>query len=405
MESPSTPAELNGQRPVSAALDRADADAGPEPIGVDSEGATAMDAIAPDPPTGGDDAPAASGLRQEALAPYVQEFLLWAEQVDPKDVPHFVMIGDRKLELGSWERSVMKERRAASGADPPRALALLAEGVAIQCKCLDLMKRFEHGPMPTPAELPRFLKALVDDVAVGIALQQELQWDMNELIGAGRLPEAKCLARFQARVVLLLTEVKNRIGPADMEEAERRARSLVTVEPEEADEAAGLRRLAEDEPDRPSWVTYGEKREPLPPWLLDGEAARVEHEPRVPSERHSLAKPLLYVLCVLIAVYGAVMLPRLSRSGPPLLTLEQFSHLEALRSVAAHPPSLYVVLDGDRWRAGSSDEQRRLLEEVGRIALAAGYSGVHARTSDGVTVGQWLRKTGVRLIGRAAGAS
>ena len=103
-------------------------------------------------------------------------------------------------------------------------------------------------------------------------------------------------------------------------------------------------------------------------------------------------------------VYGIVMVPRVTRTSIPELTLQQFSHLEAVRSITVRPPSLYVDLDGGLWQAAAPGEQYRLLEEIGRIAGEAGYSGASARTAAGGIVGQWLKNTGVRLTRRPAAA-
>ncbi len=71
----------------------------------------------------------------------------------------------------------------------------------------------------------------------------------------------------------------------------------------------------------------------------------------------------------------------------------------------ARPPSLFVTLHPDRWRELSPAERRDLVTQIGRIANGVGYSGAHVRTDGGPSVGQWLRKTGVQLWARPAGAT
>jgi hypothetical protein len=111
---------------------------------------------------------------------------------------------------------------------------------------------------------------------------------------------------------------------------------------------------------------------------------------------------MLYVLAGLLVFLALMTIPRLNAPEiPPELTLKRFSHLEAVRRISARRPSLYVVLDGSAWQAATPDEKSRLLEEIGQIADQAGYNGMRARTQGAGTVGQWLKKTGVRVIQRS----
>jgi len=352
-------------------------------------------------------------LRRKALSPHVQDFLLWAtEERDPREIPHFTELGGRPIELGPWERDTLKLAQTLSGGRVQRPLNLLAEGIAVQVKYLQLLDCFDHGPMPTPANLPQFLESLVTDVAIGLALLDEMQWDMNQMIGSGMLAEARCLSRFQAKVVQVLGEVKKRIGTAELERAERRAQTLAMIELGESlpDTMAPLppEGLTEEEPDAHNWANYGVKKEeptPLPPWLSEeSEELTVEAPVDVEAPRSRL-RPLLYALFALIVIYGVVIFPRISPQGPPVLNITQFSHVEAVRRIAPRPPSLFVQLNGEIWDGYTAAEQRQQIDEIGRIAGAAGYNGVHARTDDGATVGQWLKKTGARLIARTKHAS
>lgn len=347
----------------------------------------------------------ASRLRRERLAPYLEEFLHWAmEEVDPQDVPRVVALGDRSVEIGSWERTALREARDTQDRDKDRVLSLVAEGVAVQVKLTELLHRFDHGPMPQPDELQEFLDGLITDVAVGIALQEELQRDMNQLIGFGQLADAKCLSSFRAKVVQCVSELKERIGADEFDEAERRAGRLAPERPKAESPIRPM--LEEDEPVAPTWATYRdhEKEAELPP-RPDPEPAEPTPVQPVEAKPRGLTTPLLLALAALLVLYGVVMLPRLKTRELPVLTLQQFSHLEMVRSITARPPSLFVVLDRQRWQAATPDERYELLQEMGRIAGEAGYNGIHARTRDGVPVGQWLKKTGVQLHRRPLDAT
>jgi hypothetical protein len=347
----------------------------------------------------------ASRLRREKLSPYFEEFLRWAaEEPDPQDLPRVVALEGRSVEIGSWERATLGEARETHGRNADRALSLLAEGVALQARLSELLERFDHGPMPRPSELPVFLDGLITDVAVGIALQEELQHEMNRLIGSGRLADAKHLSAFRAKVVQCVSELKERIGEDEIAEAERRAVRLSPERPSAA--PSSLPELEEDDPDAPSWATYRDREDDaeLPPRPSQHPAEAAPAQP-VQAEPRARIRPLVLVLAALVVVYGIVNFPRLETPEFTVLTLEHFSHLETVRSVTARPPSLFVVLDRQRWQAASVDERRELLQEMGRIAGEAGYNGIHARTRDGAPVGQWMKTTGVQLHGRPLGAT
>jgi hypothetical protein len=205
--------------------------------------------------------------------------------------------------------------------------------------------------------------------------------------------------------VQCVSELKERIGADEIEEAERRAARLAP-ERGRAESAFRSPELEEDEPGVPSWATYHdrEKDAELPPRRPPEPAEATPVQP-VEAKPGGRIKPLLLALAALLVLYGVVMLPRLGTRKLPVLTLDQFSHLEMVRRITARPPSMFVVLDRQRWQAASPDERRELLQEMGRIAGEAGYSGIHARTRDGVPVGEWMKKTGVQLHRRPLDAT
>jgi len=364
-----------------------------------------VDAASPPSAEGGAVVAAHPGkARRRAIGPYVEQFLFWAtEERDPADIPHFAQLGVRSIELGSWERDTLRLVQTARREAVQRPLTLLAEIVAAQAKFLDLLDRFDHGPMPTPSDLPVFLEQVVTDLAVGVALIDELQWDMNRLIGSGKLAEAKCLSRFQSRLRAVVSDVENRVGRTELELVRQRSQSFLTVNLE-ADLPETLRpissRLEEDEPNAPGWAAYGGRaREPaVPPWMApeDAEAPVPEEKPR--AEPASRLRPLLVLLVVLVAVYAVVIIPRAAHRRAPVLDLQSFAALPAVEQVFPRPPSLYVQVDGPTWAALTPEQQLEHIVEIGRVAGSAGYSGAHVRTDDGATVGQWLKKTGARLV-------
>jgi hypothetical protein len=124
------------------------------------------------------------------------------------------------------------------------------------------------------------------------------------------------------------------------------------------------------------------------------------------AETRTRLKQLLYLLAALAMLYGLVTLPRVVDTDRlPVLTLEQFAHLEAVQRIQARPPSLFVTLHPEGWRQLTPAERRDLITQIGRIAEGVGYFGAQVRTEDGPSVGQWLSKTGVQLWAPSAGAT
>jgi hypothetical protein len=90
---------------------------------------------------------------------------------------------------------------------------------------------------------------------------------------------------------------------------------------------------------------------------------------------------------------------------PPVLTMENFRHIDAVRVVSARPPSLYVDVDADSWVALRESQRRDLLDDIGSVAAGAGYNGVHARTTAGLVAGQWMKQTGSQVATLATGGT
>jgi hypothetical protein len=366
------------------------------PLERSHEPRTDAETVSPEtpPPT----APDPAELRLACLQPHVGSVLGWAADVDPEDVPHFVAFGAFQIELGSWERQLLKAWDAHD-----RECSLLAEGIAYDLRVQELADIFEHGPMPEPAELAAFLERLIGMAAVGRALAHEMQWSVNRLIGDGRLPEAKSQTCFRTKIVKALDQIEDRVGAAGLEQAERRSEPMLSVcivpEPSLTEPA-----IREEQPETHTWANYGpalDKGEvPLPAWLTIGGKGSVPEEPTVaPAHRKSRVAPLVITLGVLIGIYVAVVAPRVAQpSGPTVLTAAQFTHVEGVAAIVARPPSLYVTVHFEAWEKLTSEQRTQWLETVGQVAARAGYFGMRARTPDGRTVGQWLQKTGVTLI-------
>jgi hypothetical protein len=103
------------------------------------------------------------------------------------------------------------------------------------------------------------------------------------------------------------------------------------------------------------------------------------------------------LLGLALVVWGVFVLPKLTREALPTLTLQDVAPRAEIRHVVAKPPSLFVELNGERWRALPRAARMELVEDVGRVAASAGYHGARFRLEDGRTAAQWLEQRGGTL--------
>ena len=109
---------------------------------------------------------------------------------------------------------------------------------------------------------------------------------------------------------------------------------------------------------------------------------------------------LLAALLVSVVGWAVFTAGRTHVEPLPVLTLRDLPRSEAVFAVTAHPPSLFVEVDGKSWNRLSSREQEDLVERTGTAAQSAGYSGVLFRTAAGTSVAQWMNSSGVHLFER-----
>lgn len=374
------------------------------------------------------DTDAQSAARYRALAPLIEQFSLDDEA--GRQIPATVTVAGHEVQLGRWERATLREANGRSaGAGPDDESRLVIECIAFQARLQELLQVFEHGPMPGPSDLPEFLDRLVTDVAVGLALQEELQRALNRLVLAGQQDHAKHLSSYRQRFTQGVSDLKTRVGADAAEQAEHRAETFVAPPqpvdrrrpvafPDEKMEAAEAAEPRAEQPapdlleEQPAWQPGGGKPnpDPRPEWeraCWDALGAEPAPPPElvVEKKKRSIVMPGLISLVVLIVVWAAFILPGIRQTLPPVLTRAEFTHLEPVREVVARPPSLYAKMDVDLWRKMEPAARQAMLEEMGVIAEAAGYNGVHVATTDGITVGEWLKQGGAKLAVVPKGAT
>ena len=169
------------------------------------------------------------------------------------------------------------------------------------------------------------------------------------------------------------------IGEAGFKEAEAWAAEIVAPAPKQPRLTPG--------PGEPAGRSSRQRRD-------------VGHGPvrHLTAERADRTRPLLLTLAFCLLAFGFFFLTGREVSGPPPLDPNLFLRIDGVRSVAVRAPSLFVTVHAKDWRNLSQKAQLELVGVVAEIAEKNGYSGAHFRSSAGITVAEWLAKTGPKLL-------
>ena len=111
----------------------------------------------------------------------------------------------------------------------------------------------------------------------------------------------------------------------------------------------------------------------------------------------SLHRPLLAILVVSAGTWVGLTVTQPRKVVVPELTINEFRHIRAVRTIDARPPSLYVTLNEPTWNDMASKDRLDAIREIGSVAEQAGYVGVQLWTPDGAPVGRWLKHGGAEL--------
>ncbi len=331
------------------------------------------------------ESPGATRERREAIAPYLVLIEAEKPQTPEPEFPARITVENRVIELDDWEwstlaaglvRKDLEESNESRIADWPRRLA---EGVAFQARYLTHISRLQDGPPPAPAELDGFRRELITDVALGLALQEELQQDIHNLVAVGAFDDAKKLTGFRHKIGQGIGLLKDVVGEAGFEQAEAKGAAMVCPIPRQVRTHHAL-----DEPEeRPTQARF------------ERSYGAVHELKQMPRNR---VKLLLLLLAASLFLWGTVQLVLLRSAGPPPVPPEEFSHIAGVHHVDVRPPSLFVTVDALAWRERSEPERLALVDDVAEIAAKNGYHGVHFRTTAGLAVARWMAKSGPHLL-------
>jgi hypothetical protein len=322
-------------------------------------------------------------MRQRSLAPFMNKLGIDHNPEDHKPIPGVITLGEHQLSLDPWERSVLQDYRDGKLGIEHLWAPLLAEGLAFQMKCLHQVEQlarisdlFEQGnPDLTERQLEQ-CEQMINTAAIGLAVLQDIQTAIDQAIVEGELEPAKNLVGFRNRSEQSINLLKQFLGEEGFLRAQNKSETMVTTYEDDQDPFADVAPEAAPELVTPILATNASPK--------------------------NLKGFYLTVLCLSALAWAVFILPNLRPEPLPQLGLAEFKELPAIQAVMARPPSLFVTLNDSSWQALTEPEKLYLLKRTGSFAMAAGYSGAQFRNQAGVPVGQWLKKTGVKLFQKQA---
>lgn len=293
------------------------------------------------------------------------------------------------LGLDHWETTALHDVLTANPERPIPWSELLVESVGFLVKFGQDYGRLSTGVDGSPHAQAQARKLLIDDATLGLALMEEGQRRVDAMVLAGEINEAKRLAAFRNKLGQRIASIKAKLGQAAFAEAEKLSTELVERNAPHAPRKRAVPTIPEGEEPRRKVAKFQRK--------VFAPAVAVQTEEREPNR---LVKPMVGVLVVLVSIWALLVLPQLvGKQRLPVLEADDLPASPAFAEVVARPPSLFVTVDTAAWGRLADDERRELIAEVGRNAEAAGYNGAVFREPGGRLVGQWLKKTGVKLLG------
>jgi hypothetical protein len=309
--------------------------------------------------------------REKALAPYLGQLTAG---------------GGTNLALEPWECEVLKkfpEGKDPAGYDWP---ALVAQGLAFGAKCQAREDQFEDADAAELERLAELGDELIAEMAVGLVLFEELQASVNSLIRSGEMRKVKRLCAFRNKVGQSLAIMKGLIDSESFATASSRATDALAARAEleeeklQSDASPALEETPHQGPTQ---------------YVKDPAPTRMVY--RTTVKKRKVIKLLLAVLVVSLTVWIVMTVKNPSYVAPLPLTIEELNHVVGVRNVESRHPSVYVKVDDKAWTLLSPEQRTDALTEIGRVAEQAGYLGAQVWTTDGLTIGQWLKESGVTL--------
>ena len=261
---------------------------------------------------------------------------------------------------------------------------LLLEGVAYQIKLETDLGFLTPVHERSPEENLELRNLMVQDLALGLALLEETQRSVNQMVLAGQMDEATRLTSFRNKIGQGVQRIKGDLSPEEFAAATARSEQLCEEKEEAEWRSTDFQPIANI---------------PAPtPTPTAKPTVRMVQRHDVGQQQRPL-KGLLFVLGASICLWAVLILPKItSKNELPTLTLGDISPRSEIRHVEARPPSLFVELDGEAWTTMSNEARLTLIDDVGKAAEAAGYMGAQFKLDSGTRVARWLKQRGSELV-------
>ena len=245
---------------------------------------------------------------------------------------------------------------------------------------------------------------LMDAATIGFAIAADLQRTVDEMILTGDMATAKKISHLRNRFTREVNKLEEQVGDQNFDHcrdlgyefAEQAYREKHPEKESRESEGAGtlenteLARLLEEahaaETTGSRQATFGKDH------------GYVEFSARESKSKQKALPWMTGIVVLLVAVWIVrIGLPMWSAPSVPAIDLVQLNHPAIMYSEAV-PPTIFVTLNGKEWAAMNADNRRDMIESARVLLEPAGYQGALFRTADGMSVGQWLKNTGVRLL-------
>lgn len=354
---------------------------------------------------------------KSTLFPYLGSLCLTDGENQSELVAQSLAFSANLLELDSWEREKLEMSllHPDLAGDDDRTPHHISQGAAYQARVLSQFERLDELGAADIEALSELTQQLIDDAAMGLALLEEIQYDINLLVVGGDVEEARRLTEFRNKIGKSVRQLRQQIGNDAFDEAEKRAAPLVDLPEGAARAAASLGPMIDrtEESDAADAEKPGDRRigRGMEADREDADARRAKRKRQAEAEsrkgarkakskqrRRNVAKPMGLLLVVLIAVWGVLIAPQYFKPAPVQLTEADMSAFPIVNDVIARHPSLFLVVDARMWGELSHDGRVDVVNRIGAQAEQAAYVGVQLRTPDSRTVASWNAKQGAKLV-------
>lgn len=386
---------LDGNAPPQAAAPPADLAAAPPRPGLEPERVTPEAEQAAPVEAAAEPSPPEPVPPSPPLLPYLDRTKAFVDSQEREEQAVTLACGSRTVKLPPWQSQALWHLADGKVLDFGAVDGLGVEAAALQLAVLETLDTLGREDLDEPTRL-----AAQDDLARLLGLVhstvERLRAVTNAAVLHGRTEESKRLTACRSSLAETVREarrlhdsvvpVEDAQAPAPVHPDHGLAAPLPPSTASDAPPAEATEEEAEEETEEPGHPHHG----------ITALRRRRREAERVRRKR---IKILSLVLGGLAAIWLlAVMLPAALSSKMRVFRPDDFRSWPAVVRVVARPPSLFLVVEADRWKQMELSERERVVKAIGDLISPEGYTGVAISSSDGEVVGRWLRNTGATVI-------